>query len=379
VEVAMDELAYELKMDPLQLRLLNYTDVDPHTKVPFTEKNLRECYTHASERFGWSKRNHEPRSMRDGQYLIGWGMATETYPGKNLPSKGLVRLQPDGRVLVMSGTQEIGTGMYTIMTQIVADVLGMSAELIDAKLGDTNYPEAPISAGSMSTASVGPAVQQAAMQARQRLLEIAVNDPRSPVHGADPADAEFNNGKLFLKSDPAKAEPYTALLARKGNQPLEATGDVKPQLDPKTSSCHSFGAVFAEVAVDPDLGMIRTRRVVAVYDVGRIMNQKLAKSQFIGGIVWGISLALFEDTHVDSRNGRIMNGNLADYHVPVNADIGEIDVSAIDIPDLQLDSLGARGIGEIGITGTGAAVANAIFHATGKRIRELPITPDKLL
>jgi xanthine dehydrogenase YagR molybdenum-binding subunit len=189
----------------------------------------------------------------------------------------------------------------------------------------------------------------------------------------------FKDGKIFLKSTPAKSEHYTAVLARRGSQPLEATGEIKPQLDPKKSSCHSFGAVFAEVAVDPDLGVIRTRRVVAVYDVGKIMNEKLAKSQFIGGIVWGISLALLEDTQVDSRNGRIMNANLADYHVPVNADIGEIDVSAIGVPDLQLDSLGARGIGKIGITGTGAAVANAIFHATGKRIRELPITPDKLL
>jgi xanthine dehydrogenase YagR molybdenum-binding subunit len=317
--------------------------------------------------------------MRDGSQLIGWGMATETYPGKNLPSKALVRLQPDGRVLVAAGTQEIGTGMYTIMTQIVADVLGFSPELIDARLGDTNYPEAPISAGSMSTASVGPAVQQAAMKVRQDLLDTAINDPRSPVHGAMPAETEFKDGKIFLKSTPAKSEHYTAVLARRGSQPLEAIGEIKPQLDPKKSSCHSFGAVFAEVAVDPDLGTIRTRRIVAFYDVGKIMNEKLAKSQFIGGIVWGISLALLEDTQVDSRNGRIMNANLADYHVPVNADIGEIDVSAIDIPDSQLDSLGARGIGEIGITGTGAAVANAIFHATGKRIRELPITPDKLL
>jgi xanthine dehydrogenase YagR molybdenum-binding subunit len=378
VEVAMDELAYELKMDPLQLRLLNYTEVDPHTKIPFTEKNLKECYTRAAERFGWSKRNPQTRSMRDGSQLLGWGMATETYPGKNLPAKAIVRLQPNGRVQVETGSQEIGTGMYTIMTQVAADVLGISPDLIDAKLGDTNYPEAPISAGSMSTASVGPAVQQAAIQARQKLIEMAVNDPHSPVHRAKVEEIDFNDGKIFLKSSPAKSERYATMLARRG-QPVEAISDVKPQLDPKKSSCHSFGAVFAEVAVDPDLGMVRTRRIVAVFDVGKIMNEKLARSQFIGGIVWGISLALLEDTNVDSRNGRIMNANLADYHVPVNADIGEIDVSAIDIPDMQLDSLGARGIGEIGITGTGAAIANAIFHATGKRVRDLPITPDKLL
>ncbi|HEX3739019.1 MAG TPA: xanthine dehydrogenase family protein molybdopterin-binding subunit [Terriglobales bacterium] len=379
VEVAMDELAYELKMDPLQLRLLNYTDIDPHTKIPFTEKHLRECYTQAAESFGWSKRSHEPRSMRDGAQLIGWGMATETYPGKNLPSGAMVRLQPNGRVLVAAGSQEIGTGMCTIMTQIAADVLGISPELIDARLGDTDYPEAPISAGSMSTASVGPAVQQAAMQARHKLLQLAINDPRSPIHGAAVEGADIKDGKIFLRSAPGKSEAFAASIARNGNQPVEATAQIKPQLNEKEFSCHSFGAIFAEVAVDPDVSMVRTRRIVAVYDVGKVINQKLARSQFIGGIVWGISLALQEDTAVDPRNGRIMNANLADYHVPVNADIGEIDVSAIDIPDPRLDSLGARGIGEIGITGTGAAIANAIFHATGKRVRDLPITPDKLV
>ncbi|MGH9515416.1 MAG: xanthine dehydrogenase family protein molybdopterin-binding subunit [Terriglobales bacterium] len=379
VEVAMDELAYELKMDPLQLRLLNYTDVDPHTKIPFTEKHLRECYSQAAERFGWSKRSHEPRSMRDGSQLIGWGMATETYPGKNLPSGALVRMQPDGRVLVAAGSQEIGTGMYTIMTQITADVLGISPDLIDARLGDTIYPEAPISAGSMSTASVGPAVQQAAVQVRQKLLQIAIGDSRSPLYGAPLEDADLKDGKISLKSSSGKSEPYSTLIARNGNQPIEAIATVKPQLNEKEFSCHSFGAIFAEVAVDPDLGMVRTRRIVAVYDVGKVINEKLARSQFIGGIVWGVSLALEEDTVVDPRNGRIMNANLADYHVPVNADIGEIDVAAVDIPDPKLDSLGARGIGEIGITGTGAAIANAVFHATGKRVRDLPITPEKLI
>jgi xanthine dehydrogenase YagR molybdenum-binding subunit len=379
VEVAMDELAYALKMDPLQLRLLNYTEVDPHTKIPFTEKSLKECYSRASERFGWSKRNHEPRSMRDGRELIGWGMATETYPGKNLPAKALVRLQPDGRVLVASGTQEIGNGIYTVMTQIAADVLGISPDKIDVKIGDTDLPEAPISAGSMSTASVGPAVQQAAMQARQKLVQMAVADSHSPLHGANPENVEMKEGKLFLKSSAGDSEHYTVLLARNGNQPIEAIASVKPQINEKEFSCHSFGSVFAEVGVDPEVGTVRTRRIVAVYDVGRIMNEKLAKSQFIGGIVWGVGLALHEDTQVDARNGRIVNANLADYHVPVNADIGEIDVSAINTPDPKLDTLGARGIGEIGITGTGAAIVNAIFHATGKRVRDLPVTPDKLL
>jgi xanthine dehydrogenase YagR molybdenum-binding subunit len=379
IEVAMDELAYALKLDPLELRLRNYADVDPHTQKPFTEKRLRECYDRAAAQFGWSRRNHEPRSMRDGHQLIGWGMATETYPGKNLPASALVRFQPNGRVLVASGTQEIGTGNYTIMTQVTADVLKLSPALIDARLGDTGLPEAPISAGSMSTASITPAIKEAAEQARQKLINLAVADGMSPLHGARPEDVDFQNGNLLLKSDPGKAESFVEILKRNGNQPLEAKADAKPQLDPQKAPCHSFGAIFAEVAVDADFGMTRVRRVVAVYDVGRIINHQTARSQFIGGIVWGISLALYEETNVDWRYGRITNANLADYHVPVNADIPDIEASALDIPDYQLDSLGARGVGEIGITGTGAAIANAIFHATGKRIRDLPITPDKLL
>jgi xanthine dehydrogenase YagR molybdenum-binding subunit len=379
IEVAMDELAYALKMDPLELRLRNYAETDPHSGKPFTEKHLRECYAQAAERFGWSKRNHEPRSMRDGHELIGWGMATETYPGKNLPAAALVRLQPDGRIVVASGTQEIGTGNYTIMTQVAASVLGVPAEIVEARLGDTNLPPAPISAGSMSTASVAPAVQAAAGDLRRKIIALAVADTASPVHGARHEDVDFQNAQVLSKTEPSRSEGFIAILKRNGNRPLEATAQATPLLDPRQTPCHSFGAVFAEVRVDRDLGMTRVKRVVAVYDVGRIVNRQTARSQFIGGIVWGISLALHEDTNIDERYGRITNANLADYHVPVNADIAEIDVSAIDIPDYQLNPVGARGIGEIGITGTGAAIANAIFHATGKRVRDLPITPDKLL
>jgi xanthine dehydrogenase YagR molybdenum-binding subunit len=379
LEVAMDELAYKLKMDPLQLRLLNYAEVDPHSKNPFTEKSLRECYQRGAEKFGWAKRNPEPGSMKDANFLIGWGMATETYPGRRMPAAALVRLQPDGRVLVASGSQEIGNGTYTIMTQVAADVLGISPDKIEAQLGDTTLPEAPISAGSMTTSSVTPAVQAAAMDARSKLISMAVADTKSPLQGASPDDVDFKDGKLFRKSSPEHSEDFTTLLKRQGNAPVEGSAHLKPDLDEKKFSSHSFGAVFAEVAVDPQIAMARVRRVVAVYDVGRIVNQKTANSQFIGGIVWGISLALLEDTHLDERYGRFTNANLAEYHVPANLDIGEIDVSALDIPDTKLDSVGARGIGEIGITGTGAAVANAIYHATGKRVRDLPITPDKLL
>jgi len=243
----------------------------------------------------------------------------------------------------------------------------------------TANPDAcPISAGSMSTASVGPAVKAAAEQAKQGLIKLAQEDRKSPIYSATTQDIEFKDGKLSLKSNPSKSESFTAVLQRNGNQPLEATAGTVPQLTPQTP-CHSSGAVFVEVAVDPDFGTTRVKRVVAVYDVGRIINRKTAESQFIGGIIWGISLALHEETHVDWRSGRIVNANLADYRVPVNSDIGAIEVSAIDVPDFKLDSIGARGVGEIGITGTGAAVANAIFHATGRRVRNLPITPEKLV
>jgi xanthine dehydrogenase YagR molybdenum-binding subunit len=379
LEVAMDELAYRLKMDPLQLRLLNYADVEPQTKRPFTEKSLRDCYMRAAERFGWARRTHEPRSMRSGSLLRGWGMATETYPAKRLPAAALVRFRPNGRVLVASGTHELGTGMYTILTQVAADSLGMSPDLIDAQLGDTVLPQAPISAGSMSVASVTPAVQFAAAKARLKLLAMAVKDVQSPVYGARVDEVDFKDGNIFRNQSPAVSEHYAKLLARNGNAPVEATARATPNDNEQQFSSHSFGAVFVEVTVDLSLGMVRVPRVVAVYDIGKLLNEKTGKSQFIGGIVWGISLALHEDTHVDPTTGRIANANLAEYHVPVNADIGEIDVSVVDLPDTKLNPLGARGIGEIGITGTGAAVANAVYHATGKRIRDLPITPDKLL
>ncbi|HEY3999231.1 MAG TPA: xanthine dehydrogenase family protein molybdopterin-binding subunit [Candidatus Xenobia bacterium] len=338
IEVAMDELAYRIHQDPLELRLLNYTENDPHTHHPFTGKHLRECYTQAAEKFGWSRRTMAPGSMRRGTRRVGWGMATETYPAGRQPATAVVRIQPDGRVEVACGTQELGGGTYTIMAQTVADVLGVPMSQVTSRLGDTDLPTGPMSAGSMTTASVLPAVQAAALQAREKLRT-------TPGLRTQPIE-----GRATTAPDPTVKERYAA---------------------------HSFGAIFVEVSVE--LGMVHVDRVVAVYDVGRIMNRKTAESQFIGGIVWGISLALHEVTHVDERYGRIVNASLADYHVPVSADVGDIEVSALDIPDLHVDPLGARGIGEIGITGTGAAVANAVFHATGRRVRDLPISPDKLM
>lgn len=379
LEVAMDELAYALKMDPLRLRLLNYTDVDPHTKHPFTEKSLRECYQKGAGRFGWANRNPAPRSMRKGPLLLGWGMATETYPANEKEAQAWVRLLPDGTVEAGSGTEDIGTGMYSIMTQVVADILKVSPDRIKAKVGDTKLPQAPLAAGSMSTASVMPAIQAAALDARAKIIVLATGDPDSPLHAESADQVDFRDGRVFHKISANRSEDFGQIISRNANRPVEGFGKAAPAKDLDNYSHHSFGAVFAEVTVDPDLAMIRVPRIVAVFDVGKVLNTKTGMSQFIGGIVWGIGLALHEDTYVDDRNGRIVNANLADYRLPVNADIGEIDVSAIDIPDINFNSLGARGIGEIGITGTGAAVANAVFHATGKRIRDLPITIDKLL
>jgi xanthine dehydrogenase YagR molybdenum-binding subunit len=379
IEAAMDELAYALKLDPLELRLRNYADKEPESGKPFSSKSLRQCYASAADRFGWSKRSHEPRSMRDGDKLIGWGMATATYPANRMPAKALVRVMPDGSAVVQCGTQDIGTGTYTIIAQVAADALGISPDRIKVEIGDSSLPAAPVSGGSMTAASVTPAVQAAAAQARDQLIAMAIADDASPLHGSLGSDVDTADGWVQSKSDAKKREPFAAVLARAGGNPIEANGESKLSDDLKKQyAMHSFGAVFAEVEVDEPLAQIRVRRIVATYAAGRILNAKTARSQFIGGIVWGVGMALMEHAMVDEQSGRVINANLAQYHVPVNADIGDIDVTFVDENDQIFNSVGAKGIGEIGITGVAAAIANAVHHATGKRIRDLPITPDAL-
>ncbi len=378
-EIAMDELAYELKMDPIALRLKNYAETDPTSHKPFSSKHLRECYAQGAERFGWSKRVAAPRSHRQGHELIGYGMATATYPANRSEAEAAVRFETNGRVTVISGTQDLGTGTYTIMAQVAAATLGMPMELMDAQLGDTKQPRGPVSGGSQTAATVSPAVQAAAQQAVLKLATLEVGNSESPFHGAQPEELDFRGGKLFRKTAPAKGVAFTEVLARNGNQPVEAKASAKPSEDSEEYAKHSWGAVFAEVAVDGSLGVARVRRITGVYDVGTLLNERTGKSQLIGGIVWAVGLVLEEETHIDSKTGRPVNNNLAEYHVPVNLDIGEIDVMALNIPDKQFEPLGGRGIGEIGITGAAAAVANAIYNATGKRMREAPITPDKLM
>jgi xanthine dehydrogenase YagR molybdenum-binding subunit len=391
-EIAMDELAEKLSIDPVQLRLINYADQNPDEHKPWSSKHLRECYTQAAQRFGWNKRNPKPGQLSEGNNLIGYGMATATYPANRSAAQAVVRLLPNGRVFVGSGTQDLGTGMYTIMAQTAAQELGLDPSLFDVKLGDSTLPRAPVSGGSQSAASVCPAVQDACKQAKLAAGALAVGDAQSPVHGslaADDAqspvhgslaaDVDVHAGRVFLKKDPSKGEDITALIARNGNKPIEVQGSAEPGEDKTATTQQSFGAVFAEVAVDRDTRMVHVRRIVATYDIGTLMNHQTGINQLQGGIVWGVGFALHEASLIDPVTGRTVNENLADYHVPVNRDIGTLDVTVLNIPDTKFNPLGARGIGEIGITGAAAAVANAIYNATGIRVREYPITPDKLL
>jgi len=378
LESAMDELAYQLNMDPLALRLKNYTEKDPGKDLPWSSKSLRQCYEIGAERFGWKDRTPQPRSMKQGNKLVGWGMATATYPTNRSAGECSATLNPDGTALLRSATQDLGTGTYTVMTQIAADAIGLKVEQVRFELGNSQMPESPVSGGSTTVASVGPAVQAAGHALRLKLVGIALADQASPLFGSSVDKIGVENGELYLLDTPSRRESMATIVARHG-QPVEVTAKAEPGDEKKKYSMHSFGAVFVEVTVDEDLGEIRVPRVVGVYGVGKLMNEKTGHSQLMGGIVWGIGLALFEETLIDGRNGRAVNGNLAEYHVPTNADIQSIEVQIVDESDPHVNPLGAKGIGEIGITGVGAAIANAVYHATGRRVRDLPVTLDKLL
>jgi xanthine dehydrogenase YagR molybdenum-binding subunit len=380
LESAMDELAIKLNMDPLQLRLLNYADKDPGEQKEFSSKNLKAAYTEAAQRFGWSKRNPTPGAMREGNLRIGYGMATATYPANRSAAMAVIRLLPNGHIFIGSGTQDLGTGMYTMMAQTVVQELDVPWEMVDVKLGDSTLPRAPVSGGSQSTASVGPAVKDACAQLKLKLDNMAVADSTSPLYRAELDDVTVKGGKLQLRSDWTVSEPLAASIARNKGQAVEETGSGEPSQEAtRALSTHSWGAVFVEVAVDDTTGMVQVRRVVATYDIGKLLNKKTGTSQLMGGIVWGIGIALTEATELDNTTGRIVNNNLAEYHVPINADVQTLDITVIDTPDTRFSPQGARGIGEIGITGIAGAIANAIYNATGKRVRDFPITPDKLL
>jgi xanthine dehydrogenase YagR molybdenum-binding subunit len=355
LECAMDELAHKIDIDPVQFRLRNYADTDENEKKPWSSKKLRECYERGAEKFGWSRRNRKPGSMHapDGGQ-IGFGMATAVYPAGQQKAGAVAILNKDGSVVIRSATHEIGTGTYTAMSQFAADTLGVPIDRIRFELGDSQFPEAPNNGGSWLTASVAPAVMGACNELKKKVVDIAGSWPNDSAQLAD----------LFGRSD---------------QEQIQAEFNSEPNKEEREKfSFQSFGAVFVEVHIDL-FGQVRVKRAVGVYDVGRIINPRLARSQIIGGMLYGFGMALMEATVPDEKVGRIVNPNLAEYHVPVHADAPEFDVDFINEPDPHMPDLGARGIGEIGIVGVPAAVANAIFHATSKRVRDLPVTLDKLI
>jgi xanthine dehydrogenase YagR molybdenum-binding subunit len=377
LESALDELAHALNMDPVELRSRNEPDKDPTTGLPFSNRNLKEAYALGAEKFGWARRNPRPGSMRDGRFLVGMGVATAIYPYYRFPASARVRVRADGTELVQSGAQEMGMGTATVHTLLVAELLGLPLDRVRAEHGDTNLPFAAVAGGSTTTVSAGSAIQAACTSLKAELLKLAQTGD-GPLRGAKAEDVEFRDGGLFLKGDPRRGETYQALLARHGRNEVEARADTRPGDEMQKYAMFSYGAQFCEVRVDPDLGEVRVSRFIGVFDSGRILNPKTARSQFLGGITMGLGMALMEETHVDGRNGRVVNASLAEYLVPVHLDVPAIEAYWLDKPDPQAP-LGAHGIGEIGITGVAAVVANAVFHATGKRIRDLPITPEKLL
>ncbi len=378
LESAMDELASRLQIDPIELRLRNYAEQDPDKGKPFSSKSLRECYRVGAERFGWGRRNPVPGKTTNGRWKVGFGMATATYPTNRSPAEAQVRIGADGRALVQSGSQDLGTGTYTVMTQVAADALGFAPDRIRFELGDSRLPKAPVSGGSQSVASVAPAVQAACLAAREQLVALALNDPASPLFQKTAAQVTIDAGRLQLR-DGGAGETVEALLVRRGGAPVIARAGAKPGDEKEAFSMHAFGAVFAEVWVDPELGIIRLPLLTGAYAIGTLLNAKTGRSQLLGGLVWGAGMALMEASHRDLRNGRIVNANLAEYHVPVNADIGTVDIAFVPEDDPHVNPLGAKGIGEIGITGVAGAIANAVFNATARRVRGLPITLDQLL
>ena len=380
LESAMDELSYALKMDPLTLRLKNFAAVDPEGDKPWSSNYLRECYEQGAATFGWEKRRPTPRATRDGDWLVGQGMAMGIYHASRAKASARARLLPDGTLLVQSATADVGPGTATVMTQIAADASGVAPENIRFELGDAAYPPAPGQFGSHTVASVGAAVHGVGAALRQELINLAFSAPDSPFAKAKLTDLVAINGAVSWPGRPTPGLNYGEVLRRAGQPALEVTHESPAVPEKGEKSGKSFCASFVEVRVHAHTGEVRVSRVVSAVDAGRIINPQTARSQVYGAITWGLGLALMEDAVLDHRFGRITNADLANYHVPTHADIPPaIDVIFIDKPDTYLDPMGTKGLGEIGIVGFSAAVANAVFHATGRRVRELPITPDKLV
>jgi xanthine dehydrogenase YagR molybdenum-binding subunit len=377
LECAMDELAVALKMDPLELRLRNYSDRQQDEDAPYTSKELRECYRQGAEAFGWSKRNAEPRSMRDGSELVGWGMASGIWEALQMKTSARIVLTANGHAEVACATSDIGTGTYTIMAQVAADMLGLPIDNVSIKLGDSTLPASPVEGGSWMAASVSHAIKNAADAVRKELLALAKKMPESPLKGAKLDDVTLADGKIVSKQDASRAVSIADAMRHGKVDRIEQEKSTSFKTL-ASYACNAHSAVFAEVKIDEQLGVMRVTRVVSAVAAGRILNTKTAHNQIMGGMIWGIGMALHEETLLDHHFGRIMNANYGEYHVPVNADVHDIKVIFVDEPDDIINPLGIKGLGEIGIVGVAAAIANAVYHATGKRVRDLPITLDKL-
>jgi CO/xanthine dehydrogenase Mo-binding subunit len=380
LESALDELAYAIGMDPLELRLRNYAEYQQQLGLPWSSKAQRACFEQGAERFGWPARNPRPRSMRDGNWLVGYGMAGVSFFWFQPPCQARASVRRDGTAFVRSAATDIGTGTYTVMTQLSAELLGLRLDQVEFRLGDTNLPMSAMEGGSGLTAALGSAIRSACRGVIQAFLDTVADDPGSPLRGCRLDEVTVTGGRIQHSYEPDRAEAYSEILARHGLDELTADGDSAPPKpeDVGMAPAGAFAARFVEVRVDPDLGLVRVARIVSAVDGGRILNEKTATSQIIGGTVGGIGMALLEETVTDPATGRIANNNFGDYLVPVNADVPDMEVFFVGEPD-RFNPIGVKGVGEVGLVGIAAAIANAVFHATGRRIRSLPITVDQLL
>ena len=379
IECLMDDLAYKLGIDPIQIRLINHADIDPGKKKPFSSKSLKQCYARGAEIIGWKNRPSGTRATRDGHWLIGWGMSTASYPVNSNQGNARARYAIDGTLGVTSAATDIGTGTYTICTQTASETFGIPMDKIKFELGDSAYPTTAISGGSMAASTTTAAVHQACLNLLAKIKKYASDDEKSPLHGANPDDIVLKDGVLSLKSDPNKTDKYAEMLQRKNQSNIEASGEGHYGAS-KEHSMHAFGAHFCQVKVDEELGLVRVVKWVGVHAAGRILNERTARSQILGSTAMGIGNALFEQSEMDYRYARYVNANLGEYHVAVNADApSDVTIEFIPEEDPHVGGVGAKGLGELGIVGVSAAIANGIYHATGRRLRDLPFTPDKVM
>jgi xanthine dehydrogenase YagR molybdenum-binding subunit len=387
LESAVDELAIKLKIDPVQFRIMNEPKVDESTGLPFSSRHMVECLQAGAEKFGWSKRTPEVGSMTKDGKILGWGVAGASWLALRMPTEAAVELKSDGTVRVTCATQDIGTGTYTAAAQIVSAEAGVPTEKIEVVLGDTDLPPGPFSGGSAATASVIPALLQAVREAQQSIIDLAVKTPNSPLASHKPRDLVFKDGKIVVANTTVGSAdggglPFARVLEMAGKASVKGQGKSEGGFnDPlkKKYSLHSFGAQFAEVSWQPELARLKVERVVTVIDGGTVINHKMAANQIEGAVIMGVGMALFEHTWYDPQNGAAINSNFADYVMTTHADAPRMDVSFVEHPDTIFNEIGARGLGEIGLAGIAAAITNAVHHATGVRVRKLPVMIEDLL